>query len=126
MRDNISGSSPFEKSVGFSRAVRVNDRVYVSGTAPLSEDGSTAYSGDSYRQAKQCLEIIERALQAAGAKLTDVVRTRVYISDPSAYEGVARAHGEVFSEIRPASTMVVCKLLRDDWLVEIEADAVVT
>jgi enamine deaminase RidA (YjgF/YER057c/UK114 family) len=106
--------------------VRVDDRVYVSGTAPIAEDGSTAYPGDSYRQAKHCLEIIERALHAAGATTTDVVRTRVYISDPSAYDGVARAHGEVFGEIRPASTMVVCKLLRDDWLVEIEADAVIT
>lgn len=125
-RSNVSSGSPFEGSIGFSRAVRVGDRVLVSGTAPIGEDGTVTAPGDAYGQARRCLAIIERALLAAGAALADVVRTRVYLSDRTAWEGVARAHAEAFAGIRPASSfVVVAGLLDAGWLVEIEAEAVV-
>ena len=123
-RMNVGSGSPFEASIGFSRAVRVGDRVAVAGTAPIAENGSVAAPGDAHGQARRCLTIIERALAEAGAGLDDVVRTRVYLTSAAAWEGVARAHGEVFGAIRPASTFVVVAALLDPgWLVEIEADA---
>lgn len=119
----IEGTSPFEPIVGFSRAVVAGDRVYVSGTAPIPPDGSPPPE-DAYAQARLCLELIGAALERAGAGFDDVVRTRIYLSDRSHWEGVARAHGEVFGEVRPASTMVVAMLLDPAWTVEIDAEAI--
>jgi enamine deaminase RidA (YjgF/YER057c/UK114 family) len=122
-RRNITGDSPYEPTIGFSRAVRIGDRVVVSGTAPIWPDGSC--DPDPYVQAKRCLEIIVASLERAGATAADVVRTRTYLTDPSDWQAVGRAHGEVFAEVRPASTMVaVAGLLDPRWKVEIEAEAV--
>jgi enamine deaminase RidA (YjgF/YER057c/UK114 family) len=124
-RRNVSGESPYEPTIGFSRAVRIGDRVLVSGTAPIGPDGSC--DPDPYRQAKLCLEIIAGALTDAGATTADVVRTRTYLTDAGDWEAVGRAHGEVFAGVRPASTMVVVAGLLDPrWRVEIEAEAVLT
>ena len=121
-RQLISSGSPFEKTIGFSRAVRVGTRVVVAGTAPIWGDGHT--DPDPYVQAQRCLEIITAALAEAGATPSDVVRTRTYLTDPANGGEVGRAHGEVFADIRPASTMVVvAALLRPEWKVEIEAEA---
>jgi enamine deaminase RidA (YjgF/YER057c/UK114 family) len=121
----ISSGSPYEPVVGFSRAVRVGDRVIVAGTAPVMPDGADP-PPDAYGQAKRCLEIIARALGEAGARLEDVVRTRVYLVRTADFEEVGRAHGEVFAEIRPANTtLAIAELVDPRWLVEIEAEAVV-
>ena len=123
-REKVSSGSPYEPVVGFSRAVRVGDRIEVSGTAPVWPDGSC--DPDPYVQAKRCLEIIADALSELGASPSDVVRTRTYLVDATDFEAVARAHGEVFGEIRPASTMVVVAALLDPrWKVELEAEAVI-
>jgi enamine deaminase RidA (YjgF/YER057c/UK114 family) len=123
-RQLVSSGSPFESSIGFSRAVRVGDTIAVSGTAPIWPDGTC--DPDPYIQARRCLEIIGTALAGAGASLADVVRTRTFITDPGVAEAVGRAHGETFAGIRPASTMVVVAGLLDPrWKVEIEADAIV-
>ena len=123
-RRNISGESPYEPTIGFSRAVRVRDRVLVSGTAPIWPDGSC--DADPFAQAKRCLEIIVQALAEAGASPADVVRTRTYLTDAADWEAVGRAHGDVFADVRPASTMVVVSALLDPrWVVEIEAEAVI-
>lgn len=119
----ISGHSPYEKVVGFSRAVVAGSAVHVAGTAPIPADGTPPPPG-AYEQARLCLEIIGRALEQAGASYADVVRTRIYVVDRADYEEIARAHGEVFGEIRPASTAVVTALLDPAWKVEIEAEAV--
>jgi enamine deaminase RidA (YjgF/YER057c/UK114 family) len=119
----ISGHSPYEPIVGFSRAVVADGHVYVAGTAPIPPDGSPPPE-DPYEQARLCLEIIRGALERAGSGLEHVVRTRVYLTDSAHWEGVARAHGETFSEIRPANATVVTSLLDPAWKVEIEADAV--
>ena len=124
-RRNISSGSPFEPVIGFSRAVRAGDRVYVSGTAPIWPDGTC--DPDPEAQAARCLEIIIAALAEAGATPADVVRTRVFLVDGSDSDAVGRAHGAIFGEIRPASTMViVAGLLRPEWRVEIEAEAVIS
>ena len=124
-RTRISSGSPYEPVIGFSRAVRVGDTVYVSGTVAWGEDGTLVGPGDVYAQARQAIRNIEKALAQAGASLRDVVRTRVYLTDISRLEDVARAHGEAFGEIRPASTMVeVSALAKPEMLVEIEAIAV--
>ena len=121
-RERVSSGSPYEPVVGFSRAIRVGDRIEVSGTAPVWPDGSC--DPDPYVQAKRCLEIITGALSELGASPSDVVRTRTYLVDLADWEAVARAHGEVFAEVRPASTMVVVAALLDPrWKVEIEAEA---
>ena len=119
----ISSGSPYEPVVGFSRAVVADGHVYVAGTAPIPPDGSPP-PDDAYQQARLCLRIIGGALESAGIGFEQVVRTRVYITDPAHADAVGRAHGEVFSEIRPASTMVVTRLLDPAWKVEIDADAV--
>jgi enamine deaminase RidA (YjgF/YER057c/UK114 family) len=122
-RRRITSGSPYEPVVGFSRAVRVGDRVLVSGTAPIWPDGSC--DPDPQVQAARCLEIVLAALAEAGAGPGDVVRTRMYLVDPADWEAVGRAHGAVFDEVRPAATMVVAAGLLDPrWRVEIEAEAV--
>ncbi len=122
----ISSGSPYEPIVGYSRAVVAGDRIFVAGCAPVMPDGADP-PPDTYAQAKRCLEIIDAALREAGASLTDVVRTRVYLVRTSDFEDVGRAHGEAFSEIRPANTTLTVRELVDPrWLVEIEAEAVVT
>jgi enamine deaminase RidA (YjgF/YER057c/UK114 family) len=122
----VSSGSPYEPRVGISRAVRAGPLLVVSGTAPLGADGRTVGVGDAGAQARRCLEIIQRALESAGASLSDVVRTRILLTRIQDWEAVARAHGEVFRDIRPANTiMQVARFIDPDWLVEIEADAVV-
>jgi enamine deaminase RidA (YjgF/YER057c/UK114 family) len=125
-RQNISSGSPFEKPIGFSRAVRIGNLIAISGTAPIAPDGTTAHPGNLYEQTRTCLTIIQKAIEDAGGKLENVLRTRVMLTDISHWEEAARAHGEFFAEIRPASTFMEVKGLIDpDWLVEIEADCVV-
>ena len=119
----IAGHSPFETVSGFSRAVVAGGEVHVAGTAPIPLEGEPPEG--AYEQARLCLDIIGGALERAGAGYGDVVRTRVYLVDAGDWEEVARAHGEVFADIRPASTAVVVKALLDErWRVEIEAEAV--
>jgi len=123
-RRRVASGSPYEPIIGFSRAVRAGDRVLVSGTAPVWPDGSC--DPDPAVQARRCLEIIVQALREAGAGPEHVVRTRTYLTSVGIWEAVGRAHGEVFGELRPASTMVVVAGLLDPrWHVEIEAEAVV-
>ena len=122
----ISSGSPYEPVVGFSRAVRVGEHVYVAGTAPVMPDGADP-PGDAYGQARRCLEIISSALEEAGASIADVVRTRVYLVRVDDFEEVGRAHGELFRDVRPANTTLLAGGLLDSrWLVEIEAEAVVS
>ena len=122
-RSHASSGSPFEATIGFSRAVRVGNRILVSGTAPVEDDGSST-PGDAGAQADRCLAVIVRAIEELGGTAADVVRTRQYLIDPADADPVGRAHGRVFGDIRPASTMVVvAALLRPDWRVEIEAEA---
>jgi enamine deaminase RidA (YjgF/YER057c/UK114 family) len=123
-RRNIASGSPFEATIGFSRAVRVGDRVVVSGTAPIWPDGSC--DPDPARQARRCIEIIVAALADAGAKTSDVIRTRMFVTDAAHADAVGRAHGEAFGDVRPAATIVVVTALLDPrWVVEIEAEAIV-
>jgi enamine deaminase RidA (YjgF/YER057c/UK114 family) len=123
-RRRIASGSPWEATIGFSRAVRAGDRVLVSGTAPVWPDGSC--DPDPGAQAERCLEIVAAALRDAGARLEDVVRTRVFITDRADAEAVSAVHGAAFGEVRPAATMVVVAGLLDPrWRVEIEAEAVV-
>jgi enamine deaminase RidA (YjgF/YER057c/UK114 family) len=124
-RTHVSSGSPFEATIGFSRAVRVGDRVIVSGTAPIFPDGSCP--DDARQQAERCFAIIEAALREAGATPADVVRTRMYLTDARDADAVGRVHGAMFGAIRPAATMVVVAALLDArWRVEIEAEAIVT
>ena len=125
-RRRVSSNSPYEEVIGFSRAVRVGDTVYVSGTVAWGEDGKFVGEGDVYAQAKQALRNIEKALQQAGASLSDVVRTRIYLTDIDCWEEAARAHAEAFAAVKPAATMVEVSRLADaKMLVEIEAVAVI-
>ena len=124
-RKNISSGSEYEKPIGFSRAVRIDNIISVSGTAPIARDGTTAHKNDLYNQTKRCLEIMEKAIIDAGGQLENVIRTRIFLKDISDWEKAAKAHGEYFSGIRPACTFVeVSRFIRDDWLVETEADCV--
>jgi len=119
----ISSGSPFEKPIGFSRAVRTGNRILVSGTAPIAEDGSVAFPGDVYRQTRHCLKIIESAIREAGGELKNVIRTRVYLTDGDTWREAGKAHGEFFGDIRPVSTFIeVSRLIDPAWMVEIEAE----
>jgi enamine deaminase RidA (YjgF/YER057c/UK114 family) len=123
-RVRISSGSPFEPTVGFSRALRVGDRVLVAGTAPIWPDGSC--DPDPEGQARRCFEIALDALAQAGGRAADVVLTRMYVTDPAVSEAVGRAHVSFFGEVRPVSTMVVvARLLDERWKVEVELEAVV-
>jgi enamine deaminase RidA (YjgF/YER057c/UK114 family) len=123
-RQRISSGAAFEERVGYSRAVRVGDRVWVSGTAPIMP-GDADPPATAYEQAQVCLRIIERALAEAGGSFDDVVRTRIYVTDAAHIDDVGRAHGEAFATARPATTGIVTALLDPRWLVEIEAEAVI-
>jgi enamine deaminase RidA (YjgF/YER057c/UK114 family) len=126
MRKLISSGSPYEPKVGISRAVRVGNVIAVSGTAPIGSDGRTVGIGDAGAQARRCFEIIAGALEKAGASLQQVVRTRTLLVRIEDWEAVAAIHGEVFGQIRPANTiMQVSRFIDPDWLVELEADAIV-
>ena len=123
--ERIGTGRPLERQPGFCRVVVAGGMVAVSGCAPTNPDGSSAGGDDPYQQAKACLEVIRSALASAGCSVAEVYRTRIYITDVAVWEAVGRAHGEMFAGNPPASTMVVvAKLLRPEWLVEIEADAV--
>jgi enamine deaminase RidA (YjgF/YER057c/UK114 family) len=123
-RRRFSSGSPFEPVIGFSRAIRIGDRVLVSGTGPIWADGSC--DPDPGVQAARCLEIIARVLEEAGATIDDVVRTRVYLTDAGDWERVGRVHGDLLAVARPASTMIVVAALLDPrWRIEIEAEAVI-
>ena len=126
MRKLVSSGSPYEPKVGISRAVRAGSIVTVAGTAPLGPDGRTVGPGDAAAQARRCLEIIAAALERAGASLRHVVRTRILLTRIDDWKAVAAVHGEFFSDIRPVNTiMEVSRFIDPEWLLEIEADAVV-
>jgi enamine deaminase RidA (YjgF/YER057c/UK114 family) len=121
----IASGSPYEPIIGFSRAVRVGQHVFVAGTAPVMPEG-VELAPDAYGQAKRCLEIIVAALREADAGPEHVVRTRIFATSAADFEEIGRAHGEVFGDIRPASTYVIAQLIDPRWRVEIEAEAIVT
>jgi enamine deaminase RidA (YjgF/YER057c/UK114 family) len=123
-RQRISSGAALEKQFGYSRAVRVGDRVWVAGTAPIMPGDADPPEG-AYEQARECIARIARVLAEAGASLDDVVRTRIYVTDASLIDEVGRAHREAFARARPATTGVVVQLLDPRWLVEIEAEAAI-
>ena len=125
-RKTVSSGSPYEPVIGFSRAVRVGNVIAVSGTAPIGKDGGTVGVGDPVAQMRRCLEIVRAALEGAGAGMSDVIRTRTFLVRIGDWEAVGRVHGDFFRDVRPASTMVeVSRFIDPEWLVEVEADAVV-
>ena len=125
-KQRVSSGSPYEPRLGISRAVRSGHIVAVAGTAPLGQDGKTVGKGDPAAQARRCIEIIRNALEQSGASLSDVIRTRTLLTRIEDWESVGHVHGEFFGEIRPANTvMQVTRFIDPDWLVEIEADAVI-
>ena len=126
-RQRISSGSQYEQPIGMSRAVRIGPWIAVGGTAPIASDGSNAHPGDVYAQTKVCLEIMLRAIEDAGGSANDVIRTRIMLVDITTWKDAARAHGEVFDAIRPACTFVqVSRFIDPAWLVETEADCVVS
>lgn len=125
-RKKVTYNQPLEKEIGFSRAVRIENIIAITGTAPIAPDGSVASPDNVYGQAKRCLEIIKDVIEKAGGKLEDVIRTRIYLKDMETWKEAAKAHGEFFSDIQPACTFVeVSRFINPDWLVEIEADCVI-
>lgn len=126
-RQNISSGAPWEAIVGYSRAVRVGSHIFVAGTTAVNAAGQLIGANDPYTQTQFILQKIETALQEAGATLADVVRTRIFVVNIDHWEAIGRAHGERFAHIRPATTMVeVSRLIAPEYLVEIEAEAVIT
>lgn len=124
-RCNVSSGSPLEGPIGFSRASRIDRIISVSGTAPIAADGSTAAAGDVYLQTRCCIEIMKKAIEEAGGSLQSVIRTRIMLTDMDRWQEAAKAHGEFFGDIRPACTFVeVSRFIKEDWLVETEADCV--
>ena len=122
----ISSGGPWENVVGYSRAVRVGSHIFVAGTTAAEPDGTVFGGDDGYLQARRCFEIIQRALEEAGALLADVVRTRMFVTDISRWEEFGRAHGDFFRDVRPAATMVqVAALMTPEMLIEVEVDAVI-
>jgi enamine deaminase RidA (YjgF/YER057c/UK114 family) len=125
-RQRVSSGSPYEPRIGISRAVRSGRFISVSGTAPLSPDGKTVGIGDPALQARRCFEIIQAAIEGLGGHLSDIIRTRILLTRIEDWEKVALVHGEFFKDVRPASTFVqVVRFIDPEWLVEIEADAVI-
>lgn len=126
-RRSVSSGSYLEPILGFTRAVRIGQHIAVAGTAPILAEGGTAAKGDVYGQTIRCLEIIEKAIVDAGGTRGDVIRTRIMLTDMTHWREAARAHGEYFAEIRPATTVVqVVGFVDPDWLVELEADAIIS
>ena len=124
-RQRVQSGAPWEEKAGYCRAIRAGDHIYVTGTVALEPGGGVHAPGDGYRQARRCLEIIEEAIAKLGAGREHVVRTRMYVTDISRWEEFGRAHAEFFGEHRPATTMVQAGLIGEEFLIEIEADAVV-
>lgn len=125
-RSNLPSGAPWEAKVGYSRAVRAGRFIAVSGSAAIDESGRLVGEGDMYAQAKQCIEVIGSALERAGARLSDVVRTRIFVTDIERWDDVGRAHQEAFGDVMPATSMVeVSRLIDPRMLVEIEADAII-
>ncbi len=125
-RTRVFSGAPWEERVAYCRALRVGERVFVTGTASVADDGSVHAPGDPYEQTRRCLEIIRRALAELGVGMDKVVRTRMFVTDIERWQDIGRAHGEVFGDFPPTTTMVeVRRLIDPDLLVEIEADAVV-
>ena len=125
-RQHVSSGSPYEPRLGISRAVRSGSFIAVAGTAPIGTDGKTFGKGDPAAQARRCIEIIRNALEQSGANLSDVIRTRILLTRIEDWKSVGQVHGEFFGNIRPANTvMQVTRFIDSDWLVEIEADAVI-
>ena len=125
-RRRVSSGSPYEPLIGISRAVRAGSVITVAGTAPLDAEGRTVAPGDAEAQSRRCFEIVARALEDLGARLSDVVRTRIMLTRIEDWERVARVHGEFFRDVRPANTVVqVVSFIDPEWLVEVEADAIV-
>jgi len=126
VRKNISSGAVWEKTVGYSRAVRVGNQVFVAGTTSVDKDGNIVGENDAYLQTKRVLEIIAAALNEAGASLKDVVRSRMFVTNIDDWQAIGKAHGEVFGDIRPAATMLeISKLINPKMLVEIEVDAII-
>lgn len=125
-RTRIRSGAPWEPVVGYSRAVRVGPHIAVSGSAAIGDDGKLVGRGDPYRQAQQCIRVLQSALEEAGSGLEDVVRTRMFVTDIRHWAEISRAHQEAFGDVMPATSMVeVTRLIDPDMLVEIEADAIV-
>jgi enamine deaminase RidA (YjgF/YER057c/UK114 family) len=125
-RQHVSSGSPYEPRLGISRAVRSGRFIAVAGTAPIGPDGKTVGNGDPAAQVRRCIEIIRNALEQSGANLSDVIRTRLLLTRIEDWESIGQVHGEFFGNIRPANTvMQVTRFIDSDWLVEIEADAVI-
>lgn len=126
-RQTVSSGTPWEKRVGYSRAVRVDNRVCVSGTTASDEDGTVVAVGDAAGQTRYIMKKIAAALNEAGANMSDVVRTRMFVTDIDCWEEIGEVHGEFFADVRPAATMVeVSRLINPDHLVEIEVEAVIS
>lgn len=126
-REKYSSGAPWESTVGYTRAVRVGQTIEVSGTCAVDKDGNVFAPGDPYQQTRRCLEIIQQAIETLGGKMEDVVRTRMFVKDIAQWNEIGRAHGEIFHSIQPVTTMVeVSNLISQDYLVEIEATAIVS